>query len=133
MLAEEIEMLRGQMQDMTAREEAMLAGLANTLQNAEQRLLAQVREIADRHTSRRFELIEELRALAGNLGVATQAREIDPDMPSQGGTVPSTVTYDASVLALPLTGGGGSWRDASRMIGDDEDADLQHLLRANAR
>jgi len=131
MLVEEIEMLRGQMQEITAREEAMLAGLATTLQDAEQRLLMHVREIAERHNARRLELIEELRALATGFGAPMPRRETDHGLDAV--TAHPQVTYDASVVAMPMTGGGASWREATRMIADEEDAGLGALLRANAR
>ncbi len=83
MLVEEIEMLRGQMQEITAREEAMLDGLASTLQDAELRLLTHVREIAERHNARRLELIEEIagsgcRALARSRRASVPTRASRP-------------------------------------------------------
>lgn len=131
MLVEEIEMLRGQMQEITSREEAMLDGLASTLQDAEQRLLTHVREIAERHNTRRLELIEELRALAAGFG--TPVPRGDTDHGLEAVTAHPQVTYDASVVAMPMAGSGASWREATRMIGDDEDAGLRALLRARAR
>lgn len=131
MLIEEIEMLRGQMQEITAREEALLNGLADTLQDAEQRLLTHVREIAERHSARRIELIEELRALAAGFGAP--APRSAPDQGLDAVTTHPQVTYDASVVTMPMTGGGGSWREATRMIADEEDTGLGALLRARAR
>lgn len=131
MLVEEIEMLRGQMQEITAREEAMLDGLASTLQDAEQRLLTHVREIAERHNARRVELIEELRALAAGFGTMVPRSENDAGLDAV--TAHPQVTYDASVVTMPMTGNGASWREATRMIADDEDTGIQALLRARAR
>lgn len=128
MLVEEIEMLRGQMQEITAREEAMLDGLATTLQNAEQRLLTHVREIAERHNARRLELIEELRALAAGFGAPVPRAEGDHEL--EAATAPAQVTYEQSVVAMPMAGSGASWREATRMIADDEDIGLKALLRA---
>jgi hypothetical protein len=133
MLLEEIETLRGQMQDITAREEALLHGLAASLNDAEQRLLTHVREIAARHSERRVQLIDELRALAAGMGSltldarGTEAAAIDVDPPA---IAAHQVTFDAVV---PMPTGGGHWRDAARMINEDEDVSIAHLLRANAR
>lgn len=137
MLVEEIESLRGQMQDLTAREEALLAGLADSMHQAEQRLLGHVREIAARHGERRIQLIDELRALASGMGTsAPSALATDADG-AQEILAPShpQVTYDSVVampISTPMSGGGGSWRDATRMIADDE-GEIERLLRVNAR
>ena len=133
MLVEEIEMLRGQMQEITAREESMLDGLASTLQDAEQRLLTHVREIAERHNARRLELIEELRALAAGFGTPVPRGDHNHGHSLDAVPAHPQVTYDASVVAMPMTGSGASWREATRMIADDEDAGIQELLRARAR
>lgn len=131
MLVEEIEMLRGQMQEITAREEAMLDGLSSTLQDAEQRLLTHVRAIAERHNARRLELIEELRSLAAGFGSPATQGDRDPSLDAV--TVHPQVTYEAGVVAMPMAGSGASWREATRMIGEDEDTGIKALLRARAR
>ena len=132
MLVEEIETLRGQMQDMTAREEAMLKGLAASLHDAEQRLLAHVREIATRHTERRTQLVDELRALATGLGSFPAATVDDRGTLSAHETLHPQVTYEG-VVAMPTSSGGGHWREATRMINDEDDVGIAQLLRANAR
>lgn len=126
MLVQEIETLRGQMHEIAAHEEALLRSLAESLHEAEQRLLRHVRDIATQHGERRVQLLGELRALASGMGSfpASQPRaSLDFDTAEPQGALHGVVEMQAF--------GGGSWRDATRMISEDDD--LGHLLRANAR
>lgn len=128
MLVQEIETLRGQMHEIAAHEEALLRSLAESLHEAEQRLLQHVRDIATQHGERRVQLLDELRALASDMGsfpAASPQAGLDLDFD----VAQPRVAFQG---ALELPGlGGGSWRDATRMISEDDG--LEHLLRANAR
>lgn len=131
MLVEEIEVVRGRMQEMSAREEALLRSLAESIHEAEQRLLQHVRAIAERHGESRSQLLAELKSLASGLGA----------FPSYAGTVTSTfdrgvatpVPYEMMAEATAAHFSTGHWREATRAIAQDDDDDLEQLLRANAR
>lgn len=124
MLVEEIEMVRGQMQEVSAREEALLRSLAESIHEAEQRLLRHVRDIAERHNESRSQLLGELKSLASGLG---QFPALDAAASHSGEPAVYEITSEATSRGYP----GGHWREATRMIAEDDS--LETLLRANAR
>lgn len=115
MFGDEIESLRGQMRQAALQEEAMLRSLAESINAVEDQLLQRVREIAAEHGARRTQLLDELRGLAGRMGVFPA----DNDAPRiEAGATP--VLYELTPSEA-FARSGADWRHAARAIADDEE------------
>lgn len=125
----EIEAMQRQLENMAAREQVLIQALNEALENADRRLLEEVRHVTFEHEVRRTVILTELQELAGRLG----AFPISPP-PSQ------TIEYNLSAeeaLAEVLADDapnrpaekGGDWRKAAENIGEELDC---YINRAGA-
>ena len=74
-LTEQIEQMRLRINEVASVENAGVKGLADTLRQADDRLLKQVRLAAAEHEVRRRTILWELEMLASRIGMCPQPRE----------------------------------------------------------
>jgi hypothetical protein len=75
-LAEELEEMRIRMHDLATTEHDLMNALGDALNNADSRLLDDLRNLTSDHDARRAAIVDELRRLASRLGTLPGAGEL---------------------------------------------------------
>jgi hypothetical protein len=111
-LIEQIEEMRVRMNELAAGEQDLVRALGDALNRADQKLLHDVRSVAEEHEARRGVILKELQGLAARMGALPRPRrpfaaleEAAVDLPAQ----------DPPQAALR----GGDWRQAAANIRDE--------------
>jgi hypothetical protein len=72
-LAEELEEMRVRMHDLATNEQDLVTALGEALNNADNKLLDDLRNLSSEHEARRTAIVQELQRLAGRLGALPAA------------------------------------------------------------
>ena len=111
-LIEQIEEMRVRMNELAAGEQDLVRALGDALNRSDQKLLQDVRSVAEEHEARRGVILKELQGLAARMGALPRPRrpfaaleEAAVDLPAQ----------DPPQAALR----GGDWRQAAANIRDE--------------
>jgi hypothetical protein len=110
-LIEQIEEMRIRMNQLAAGEQDLVRALGDALSHADQKLLQDVRGVAEEHEARRGAILKELQSLAARMGALPRRRpfaaleEAAVDLPA----------HDPPQPALR----GGDWRQAAANIREE--------------
>ncbi len=111
-LIEQIEEMRIRMNQLAAGEQDLVRALGDALSHADQKLLQDVRGVAEEHEARRGAILKELQSLATRMGALPRPRrpfaaleEVPVDLPA----------HDPPQPALR----GGDWRQAAANIREE--------------
>ena len=111
-LIEQIEEMRIRMNQLAAAEQDLVRALGDALSHADQKLLQDVRGVAEEHEARRGVILKELQGLAARMGALPRSRrpfaaleEVPVDLPS----------HEPRQPALR----GGDWRQAAANIREE--------------
>ena len=113
-LIEQIEEMRVRMNELAAGEQDLVRALGDALSRADQKLLQDVRGVAEEHEARRSVILKELQGLAARMGALPRPRrpfaaleEVPLDL-----TVPEPEPPQPALRA-------GDWRQAAANIRDE--------------
>ncbi len=102
-LLQHIEEMRERVSQTAAIEQSLVKDLRDALKELDQRLLQDVHKVAAEHQTRRGGILNELQALAGNIGMF---------LPAQGGVpaqqIPQQIDYGQQYAPTA-----GDWRQAT--------------------
>ena len=110
-LIEQIEEMRIRMNQLAAAEQDLVRALGDALSHADQKLLQDVRGVAEEHDARRGAILKELQSLAARMGALPRRRpfaaleEVPVDLPA----------HEPRQPALR----GGDWRQAAANIREE--------------
>ena len=111
-LIEQIEEMRIRMNELAAGEQDLVRALGDALSHADQKLLQDVRGVAEEHEARRGAILKELQTLAARMGALPRPRrpfaaleEAPLDLPAHEPPQPALC--------------GGDWRQAAANIRDE--------------
>ena len=117
-IIELVEQMRGRMVEMTTAEHELVRALGETLDQVDQKLLQDVRDLANGHDERRSQILDELQGLAVRLGSFPAARQVAPGLPFAEPPPPTQITHaNGNHPAY----GGADWREATSNIEDELD------------
>jgi len=123
-LIKQIEEMRVRMNNLVTEEDRLVSALGTALTGADEKLLADVRNVAAAHEARRVTILKELQMLAGRMGMLPSPRAPFttletvpvPELSQASGTV-ETVPTQEQPTTEPV-GRGGDWRQATANIQD---------------
>jgi hypothetical protein len=111
-LIEQIEEMRRRMNELAAGEQDLVQALGEALSHADQKLLQDVRSVAEEHEARRGAILKELQSLAARMGALPRPRA--PFAVLEEPTVDLTAR-EASQPSYRR----GDWRQAAANIHDE--------------
>ena len=113
-----IEEMRTRLSQMADTERSQVQNLCDALNHIDQLLLQDIRRVGTEHQDRRGAILNELQALAGNMGLFLPTREpVEPAAPQQ-------IDYGHQYTPPPTS---GDWRQATRNV-DGEFENIQDEL-----
>jgi hypothetical protein len=110
-LIEQIEEMRIRMNELAAGEQDLVRALGDALNRADQKLLQDVRLVAEEHEARRGVILKELQSLATRMGALPRPRRPFAAIEE----TPLDLTQEPPQPALR----GGDWRQAAANIRDE--------------
>jgi hypothetical protein len=111
-LIEQIEEMRVRMNELAAGEQDLVRALGDALNRADQKLLHDVRSVAEEHEARRGVILKELQGLAARMGALQRPRRPFAALEEAAVDLPA---HDPPQAALR----GGDWRQAAANIRDE--------------
>jgi len=111
-LIEQIEEMRIRMNELAAGEQDLVRALGDALNRADQKLLQDVRLVAEEHEARRGVILKELQGLATRMGALPRPRRPFAAIEE---AAPLDLTQEAQQPAVR----GGDWRQAAANIRDE--------------
>ncbi len=122
-LIEQIEEMRVRMNELAAGEQDLVRALGDALGRADQKLLQDVRVVAEEHEARRGVILRELQALAARMGALPRPRAPFAVLEEQARDVPACEPAQPAFRR-------GDWREAAANI--QEELTLALNARASA-
>jgi hypothetical protein len=110
-LIEQIEEMRVRMNELAAGEQDLVRALGDALSRADQKLLQDVRLVAQEHEARRSVILQELQTLAARMGALPRPRAPFAVLEEQARDVPAC--EPAQVFRR------GDWREAAANIQEE--------------
>ncbi|MFY0613035.1 MAG: hypothetical protein JXQ99_16010 [Hyphomicrobiaceae bacterium] len=117
-----IEKLHTRLQQMAAREQALIDALNEALSTADRKLLDDVRSVTADHEARRVIIMSELQTLAERIGMFPASDLPVETIEYEEPAVPTPQPVDLSTDDTPARG--GDWRKAAKKITDGLDFHL---------
>ena len=117
-----IEKLHTRLQQMAAREQALVDALNEALSTADRKLLDDVRSVTEDHEARRVIIMSELQNLAERIGMFPVSEQPVETIEYEAPAVPNPPPVDLSTDGTPSRG--GDWRKAAKKITDGLDFHL---------
>jgi hypothetical protein len=125
-LVKQIEEMRVRMNNLVTEEDRLVTALGNALTGADEKLLADVRNVAAAHEARRVTILKELQLLAGRMGMLPGPRAPFtaletvpvPELSQTIGPVETAPVQEPLQTSEPPVGGRGDWRQATANIQD---------------
>jgi hypothetical protein len=111
-LIEQIEEMRQRMNDLAAGEQDLVRALGDALGRADQKLLQDVRAVAEEHEARRGVILKELQSLAARMGALPRPRAPFAALEEQPLDLAARETAPAPFRR-------GDWRQAAANIHDE--------------
>lgn len=111
-LIEQIEEMRIRMNELAAGEQDLVRALGDALSHADQKLLQDVRGVAEEHEARRGAILKELQTLAARMGALPRPRRPFAALEEAPLDLPA---HEPPQPALR----GGDWRQAAANIRDE--------------
>ena len=111
-LIEQIEEMRIRMNQLAAGEQDLVRALGDALSHADQKLLQDVRVVAEEHEARRGAILMELQSLAARMGALPRPRRPFAALEEAAVDLPA---HDPPQPALR----GGDWRQAAANIREE--------------
>ena len=111
-LIEQIEEMRTRMNQLAAGEQDLVRALGDALSHADQKLLQDVRGVAEEHEARRGVILKELQSLAARMGALPRPRRPFAALEEAALDLPA---HDPPQPALR----GGDWRQAAANIREE--------------
>ena len=111
-LIEQIEEMRIRMNQLAAGEQDLVRALGDALSHADQKLLQDVRGVAEEHEARRGVILKELQSLAARMGALPRPRRPFAALEEAALDLPA---HDPPQPALR----GGDWRQAAANIREE--------------
>jgi len=111
-LIEQIEEMRIRMNQLAAGEQDLVRALGDALSHADQKLLQDVRGVAEEHEARRGAILRELQSLAARMGALPRSRRPFAALEEAAVDLPA---HDPPQPALR----GGDWRQAAANIREE--------------
>jgi hypothetical protein len=111
-LIEQIEEMRIRMNQLAAGEQDLVRALGDALSHADQKLLQDVRGVAEEHEARRGAILKELQSLAARMGALPRPRRPFAALEEAAVDLPA---HDPPQPALR----GGDWRQAAANIREE--------------
>jgi hypothetical protein len=112
-LIEQIEEMRVRMNELAAGEQDLVRALGDALNRADQKLLQDVRSVAEEHEARRGVILKELQGLATRMGALPRPRR--PFAALEEAAAVDLSAQDPPQAALR----GGDWRQAAANIREE--------------
>jgi hypothetical protein len=113
-----IEEMRTRLSQTADTERSQVQNLSDALNHIDQQLLQEIRRVGTEHQDRRGAILNELQALAGNMGLFLPTREpVEPATQQQ-------IDYGHQYTPPPTS---GDWRQATRNV-DGEFENIQDEL-----
>lgn len=113
-LIEQIEEMRQRMNDLAAGEQDLVRALGDALGRADQKLLQDVRAVAEEHEARRGVILKELQSLAARMGALPRPRAPFAALEEQAQPLDLAARETA-----PAAFRRGDWRQAAANIHDE--------------
>jgi len=117
-----IEKLHTRLQQIAAREQALIDALNEALSAADRKLLDDVRSVTEDHEARRVIIMSELQNLAERIGMFPASDRPVETIEYEQPAGPSPAAVDLSTDDTPSRG--GDWRKAAKKITDGLDFHL---------
>jgi hypothetical protein len=119
-LLQQIEEMRVHVNDLANAEQGLVKALGDALNRADQKLLHDVRSVAAEHELRRGVILQELQALASNIGLLPAPRESVAVLENAPREVSAFSIQHDDQQAIRR----GDWRQAANNIQDELDFHL---------
>jgi hypothetical protein len=117
--------MQQQLELMAAREQVLMAALNEALENADRKLLDDVRSISQEHEARRAHIFSEMQILANRIGAFPLPAKPVETVEYQALGSPTVTATTTSVPEAPEAAPkGGDWRKATEKIAKELDFHL---------